>query len=481
MMRHKNILILLTCALLGWAACTPKEDAQKQEPANDGPLHEIKVFTEKQYEKSGDLEEECNIGSCPLFLIWASNKTYFYGFQFGSGLCENPITKLELVAPHRFRATCFQKHMEVDYHKPADVEAFINFNRSLPGFTRFYRKFQRTFRGELCHTTTTCTLQLEYPDSTTAHAAEISEWVTHIVKSQREQMTWWCDRVLFEGYMGSPTDTVALANSLVQVYFAVTDSLYANESYMLDLRAYTSNERYVTYQMYTYTYGGGAHGAYSERLTSLDLNTGQPITPEYLFREDCLDKVRFVLMMTVADDAHFREWNTVSRLDDVIRRFIWDSDEFWGVDEEDSDTEEVAEEDSLEVDSLELAEEDIDSDSEELAEGDSEELDENNSEELADAEDDLDELAEADSEELAEVDSEEEEDEEPRRPRHKLPGKQLGTIDISRIGLTPEGIVISYNPYDVDCFAAGCFHFFIPYWKIHAYLSEEGRALVDGY
>jgi hypothetical protein len=313
---------------------------------------------------------------------------------------------------------------------------------------------------------------LEYPDSTTAHAAEISEWVTHIVKSQREQMTWWCDRVLFEGYMGSPTDTVALANSLVQVYFAVTDSLYADESYKLDLRAYTCNERYVTYQMYTYTYGGGAHGAYSERLTSLDLNTGQPITPEYLFREDCLDKVRFVLMMTVAGDAHFREWNTVSRLDDVIRRFIWDPDEFRGVDGEDSYTEEVAEEDLLEVDSLELAEADTDSDSEELAEDDSEELEENNSEELVDAEDDSDEPAEADSEE---------EDEEPRRPRHKLPGKQLGTIDISRIGLTPEGIVISYDPYEVDCFAAGCFHFFIPYWKIHAYLSEEGRALVDGY
>jgi hypothetical protein len=55
------------------------------------------------------------------------------------------------------------------------------------------------------------------------------------------------------------------------------------------------------------------------------------------------------------------------------------------------------------------------------------------------------------------------------------PNVRLERVDISRVGLAPEGVVFSYYPYELSCFAAGCFHFTIPYWKLRPFLTEKAK------
>ena len=42
-------------------------------------------------------------------------------------------------------------------------------------------------------------------------------------------------------------------------------------------------------------------------------------------------------------------------------------------------------------------------------------------------------------------------------------------------GLSEEGVVFSFQPYDISCYAAGIFHFTIPYERIRHCLTERGR------
>ena len=54
-----------------------------------------------------------------------------------------------------------------------------------------------------------------------------------------------------------------------------------------------------------------------------------------------------------------------------------------------------------------------------------------------------------------------------------------GELVFPQPGLTDDGIVFSYQPYDISCFAAGAFHFTIPYEKVKPFLTERGRRCVE--
>lgn len=41
--------------------------------------------------------------------------------------------------------------------------------------------------------------------------------------------------------------------------------------------------------------------------------------------------------------------------------------------------------------------------------------------------------------------------------------------------LTPDGVLFSFQPYEISCFAAGCFHFTIPYGRLKPYLTDRAK------
>jgi hypothetical protein len=150
------------------------------------------------------------------------------------------------------------------------------------------------------------------------------------------------------------------------------------------MRVYDRNERYVTYQQFTYCYLGGIHGFNTERLASFDLTTGEDVTIDYLFKKECQHKVREVLMQTAFTDEKLCSWNNIETMEDVVRCFMPET----------------------------------------------------------------------------------------------MDVPDLKRVDISRVGLAPEGIVFSYYPYELSCFAAGCFHFTIPYTKLRPFLTEKAKHCV---
>ena len=50
-----------------------------------------------------------------------------------------------------------------------------------------------------------------------------------------------------------------------------------------------------------------------------------------------------------------------------------------------------------------------------------------------------------------------------------------GEIMLPQPGLAEDGLVFSFQPYEISCFAAGTFHFTIPYNRLRPYLSDKAK------
>jgi len=50
-----------------------------------------------------------------------------------------------------------------------------------------------------------------------------------------------------------------------------------------------------------------------------------------------------------------------------------------------------------------------------------------------------------------------------------------GEIRLPQAGLAGDGLVFSFQPYEISCFAAGTFHFTIPYNRLRPYLSDKAK------
>ena len=54
-------------------------------------------------------------------------------------------------------------------------------------------------------------------------------------------------------------------------------------------------------------------------------------------------------------------------------------------------------------------------------------------------------------------------------------GNPTGEILLPMPSLTPDGVLFSFQPYEISCFAAGCFHFTIPYNSLTTYLTDRAK------
>ena len=57
--------------------------------------------------------------------------------------------------------------------------------------------------------------------------------------------------------------------------------------------------------------------------------------------------------------------------------------------------------------------------------------------------------------------------------------KPTGLYRLPHPGLSNEGVVFSFQPYEISCFAAGTFHFTIPYERIRPYLTDKARGCLN--
>ena len=60
-------------------------------------------------------------------------------------------------------------------------------------------------------------------------------------------------------------------------------------------------------------------------------------------------------------------------------------------------------------------------------------------------------------------------------------GHPTGEFKLPQPGLLKEGVVFSFQPYSISCFAAGVFHFSIPYERLAPYLTERAKWCLGNY
>lgn len=52
-------------------------------------------------------------------------------------------------------------------------------------------------------------------------------------------------------------------------------------------------------------------------------------------------------------------------------------------------------------------------------------------------------------------------------------------FDLPDGALTESGIIFSFQPYEIDCWAAGAYHFIVPYEKLMPYLTSDAKKLIN--
>lgn len=58
-------------------------------------------------------------------------------------------------------------------------------------------------------------------------------------------------------------------------------------------------------------------------------------------------------------------------------------------------------------------------------------------------------------------------------------GMALGYEVLPTPGLTDRGVTFSFQPYALSCFAAGCFHFTVPYEDLRPYMTAKAKRLLN--
>ncbi|MCM1141562.1 MAG: RsiV family protein [Muribaculum sp.] len=58
--------------------------------------------------------------------------------------------------------------------------------------------------------------------------------------------------------------------------------------------------------------------------------------------------------------------------------------------------------------------------------------------------------------------------------------KREVTFELPEGALTESGVVFSFQPYGIGCWAEGAYHFIVPYGKLRPYLTSHANKLIDG-
>lgn len=51
-------------------------------------------------------------------------------------------------------------------------------------------------------------------------------------------------------------------------------------------------------------------------------------------------------------------------------------------------------------------------------------------------------------------------------------------IELPNGALTDSGVVFSFQPYEIDCWAAGAYHFIVPYKQLMSYMTLKAKRLI---
>lgn len=304
------------------------------------------------------------------------------------------ICSCESDSGNKFVVSVVGKSVPVDFSDKKSIDGLSALSaKDLPSYTRFSHDYHADFGKTVLYSFTA-----DFPSSSVVNSKSIRKWLVGLVEEslyanevcpeQNTHAIGYSKKVngrwIFDGNANSDHQIPEFASNLyfasIKEYFGSIDEEYPAALFTdLNLEVIESNNRYVTYQMYTHGYYGGAHGMYTERLVSFDHVNQQAIDNDYLFKPECMDEVLAILIEEAEKTQEYKNWNPnimecVTNVDDA--------------------------------------------------------------------------------------------------------GNPTGGFTLPDPGLTDEGIVFSFQPYDISCFAAGAFHFTIPYQRIENCLTDKAKCCI---
>ena len=301
----------------------------------------------------------------------------------------------------RFRVYNAAKSVVVDFTDTKSLRKLEVFSQVLPSFARYQCDTVANFGKNVRYN-----FVADFPEASLRSGGAIMAWLIGLVErsltvvgedgahkrvkigqSKKGRAHW--------PQAEAQKDNKRVANMAAKAYFARIKKEYAGLSAEdwpsalysgINLQAVVFNERFVTYQVRTNEYNGGAHGYYTERLASYDYVHHREIDCNYLFRPQCMKDVLSVLIDEGKKTPKYQEWQP--NIEDFV-----------------------------------------------IGKGNS-----GSSVQASSA-------------------------------SGTSSSGSVGKISLPTPGLSDEGVVFSFQPYDISCFAAGTFHFVIPYSRIKPYLT----------
>lgn len=227
-----------------------------------------------------------------------------------------------------------------------------------------------------------CRIAIDFPKPPVIHSDAITKWLVENMLNSftgpaKRKNTGW-------QYDGDIRDHKGICKFASDVFFAIVKKEYEtnDEEFpsalfsTLVLKVNVNNGRFITYQQYTNSYYGGAHDYQTERLITFDPVHRKEIDFDFLFRNECKEKLLDLLLEFAKCSPKYQEW------DPDIRSCV-------------------------------------------TVKGDD--------------------------------------------------NKPTGELRFPQPGLSDEGVVFSFQPYEISCFTAGTFHFMIPYERLRPFLTENAK------
>ncbi len=208
------------------------------------------------------------------------------------------VNKLNSVNDSKFYVCVAGKNLIVDFSDNDSKQSLKDITKMLPSFNRFKHDTIPNFADNVIYS-----MEVDFPKPSTPHANLIGMWLAnYILNSQFDDEDESSFNELYTGftshpkktrqYKGNVHDYTNIARGVSKAYFANVKGEFGTDRNeypsilfsILDLRAQTFNQRYVTYQAYEEDYYGGAHSLYTENLISFDHVHNHEVDFNYLFK-----------------------------------------------------------------------------------------------------------------------------------------------------------------------------------------------------
>lgn len=235
----------------------------------------------------------------------------------------------------------FASRLTIALGDPDAVDKLRSFLSPLPGFRRFYKRYEEGIDSVVDEEygfvkyVGYYTFTIEYADSSVADRDRINRIIYDMCGVSGENI---------DPGLGTAADVERISDLSAENQFDFwkeydSDPFMSSSAADVSIRPYVVNDRYMTIGIYDFERFGTGHGSSVETFHTIDLNIGQELGIDDIFTPGSLNEVKMRLFETIGEDPKFyrsnddpmtpaeverviREWQTGSMDDDSDYEFV---------------------------------------------------------------------------------------------------------------------------------------------------------------